>query len=138
MSDDIRKKEIEIQILKKVFGAEITFEESEQPDFILKYGVGLEHGVEITELYYDGTSARIKNGTYLNELLTKQKYRHKDDKKKLKVHEIEYYTQTRSFSPVRMPALFLPKYNMPDYVRTLENAIMVKNKKLKKYSSRMK
>lgn len=137
MSDDIRKKEIEIQILKKVFGEEVTFEQSEQPDFIVKYGTDIEHGVEITELYYDGTSARIKNGAYLNELITKQKFRHKDDKKKLKVHDIEYYAQTRNFSPVRMPALFLPKYNMHDYVRTLENAIMVKNKKLKKYSPRI-
>lgn len=52
-----------------MFGENIVYEESEQPDFILKYGENFKHGVEITELYYDGTSARIKNGRYIKELL---------------------------------------------------------------------
>ena len=135
LSDDIRKKEVEIQILKRVFGENIAYEESEQPDFILKYGENIKHGVEITELYYDGTSARIKNGRYIKELLEEKKHWHKDDKKKLKVHDITYYSKEKGYSPIQLPAVFLPKYNIQDYVKSLKQTIELKNKKLKKYCS---
>lgn len=135
MSDDVRKKEVEIQILKRVFGENIVYEESEQPDFILKYEENVKHGVEITELYYDGTSARIKNGRYIKELLEKKKYWHKDDKRKLKVHDVMCYPRQKGYSPIKLSALFLPKYNIRDYVKSLKQTIESKNKKLKKYCS---
>lgn len=135
LSDDVRKKEAEIKILKRVFGENIVYEESEQPDFILKYGENVKHGVEITELYYDGTSARIKNERYIKELLEEKKHWHKDDKKKLKVHDITYYSQEKGYLPIELPALFLPKYNIRDYVKSLKQTIESKNEKLKKYCS---
>lgn len=135
MDNDVRKKEAEMQILKKVFGENIVCEESEQPDFILKYGENVKYGVEITELYYDGTSARIKKGRYIKALLEEEKYWHKADKKKLKVHDITYYSQSKGFSPTQMKAVFLPKYNMRDYVKSLKQSIESKNEKLKKYCS---
>lgn len=135
MSDDVRKKEAEIKILKRVFGENIDYEESEQPDFILKYGENVKHGVEITELYYDGVSARIKNERYIQELLEERKHWHKDDKKKLKVHDITYYSQEKSYLPIELPALFLPKYNLRDYVKSVKQTIESKNEKLKKYCS---
>ena len=72
MSDDLKKKEEEMKILKMVFGDNIVCEENEQPDFILNYGSNVRHGVEITELYYDGTSARINNKRYIKELLERK------------------------------------------------------------------
>lgn len=133
MSDDIRKKEVEIQILKRVFGENIVYEESEQPDFIIQYGENVKHGVEITELYYDGTSARIKNGRYIKELLEGKKYWHKDDKKKLNVQEVTYYSKEKNYSPIQLPMMFLPKYNIQDYAKSLKQTIELKNGKLKKY-----
>lgn len=135
MSDDIRKKEAEIQILKRVFGENIVYEESEQPDFIIQYGENVKHGVEITELYYDGTSARIKNGRYIKELLEEKKYWHKDDKKKLNVQEVTYYSKEINYSPIQLPIVFLPKYTIRDYVKSLKQTIELKNGKLKKYHS---
>ena len=135
MSDDTRKKEMEIQILKMIFGDNILYEESEQPDFILKYGKNIKHGVEITELYYDNTSARIKKGRYIKELLDEKKYWHKDDKKKLNVQDVTYYSKEKGYSPIQLPVLFLPKYNMRDYSKSLKQTIESKNIKLKKYCS---
>lgn len=133
MSDDKRKKELEIKILKYVFGNEIEYEESEQPDFILKTGSNNEHGVEITELYYDGTSARIKNGRYINDLLVKNKYWHKDDKEKLKVQGVTYYSKEKGYFPTQLSVLFLPKYNLSDYAKAINETIVSKNEKLTKY-----
>lgn len=135
MSDDIRKKEVEIQILKKVFGEDVSYEECEQPDFILEYGENVKYGVEITELYYDGTSARIKNGKYVKGLLEEKKYWHKDDKKKLNVQDVSYYSKEKGYSSIQLPMLFLPKYNIHDYTKSLKKSIELKNKKLKKYCS---
>ena len=137
MSDDLRKKEMEARILKSVFGENVVCEEREQPDFILRYGKEIQYGVEITELYYDGTSARIKNGTYVKELLEEGKYWHKDDKKKLNVQEVTYFSQDRRGEPVQLPMLFLPKYDMRDYARALSQTVTSKNKKLKKYAPRI-
>lgn len=135
MSDDIRKKEVEIQILKKVFGENIEYEECEQPDFILKYGENIKYGVEITELYFDGTSARIKNGKYIKELLEEKKYWHKDDKKILNVQDVSYFSKEKGYSHIQLPILFLPKYNIRDYAKSLKKSIDLKNKKLQKYCS---
>ena len=135
LSDDIRKKEVEIQILQKVFGENIVYEESEQPDFILKHGENIQHGVEITELYYDGTSARIKNEKYIKELFEKRRYWHKDDKRKIKINDVKYYAKEKGYQPIQIPVLFLPKYNMKDYGKSLKQTIESKNKKLEKYCS---
>ncbi|OBR92660.1 hypothetical protein CLRAG_23660 [Clostridium ragsdalei P11] len=75
MSNYSEKKLREVEILKKVFGnSSPIIQESEQPDLILKYNADIKFGIEITELYYDGTSARLKKGEYINQLLQKQKY----------------------------------------------------------------
>ena len=133
MSNDVEKKEAEIRILKMIFGGKVSFRESEQPDFILEYGKGVEYGVEITELFYNGTSARLKNGKYINELLTEKKYRHKEDKKQELVKDITYYAQDNGYSPVKMQAVFIPQHSHRDYFDSLLHAIKEKNSKLCKY-----
>ena len=133
MSDDLKKKEEEMKILKMVFGDNIVCEENEQPDFILNYGSNVRHGVEITELNYDGTSARINNKRYIKELLERKKYWHKDDKKRIKFKEAKYYGKEKGDSPIVVPMLFLPKYNMRDYTEALKQTLESKNMKLKKY-----
>lgn len=133
MSNDAVKKESEIRILKMIFGEKVDFTESEQPDFILKYGKDIEYGVEITELFYDGTSARLKNSKYINDLLVKKQYWHKEDRKKELVKDITYYAQDNGYSPVEMQAVFIPQHSHRDYFDSLLQAIKEKNSKLCKY-----
>lgn len=136
MSYDSEKKLREIEILKKVFSDFLPIiQESEQPDFVLTYNNGNKFGVEITELYYDGTSARLKKGKYIEQLLQEQKYWHKDDKKKVKVEEITYFSKKLDYKPIKMPALLLPKYTIQNYLIALKHTIESKEKKLDKYSA---
>lgn len=135
MSDYSEKKLREVEILKKVFGKlSPMIQESEQPDFILEYNADIKFGIEITELYYDGTSARLKKGKYVNQLLQEQKYWHKEDKKKVKVQEITYFHKKLKYKSVKIPALFLPKYTIHNYLIALKHTIESKEKKLDKYS----
>ena len=135
MSDYSEKKLREVEILKKVFGNySPMIQESEQPDFILTYNAVIKFGIEITELYYDGTSARLKKAPYINQLLQEQKYWHKDDKKKVKVEEITYFQKKLEYKPIKIPALFLPKYTILNYLIALKHTIESKEKKLDKYS----
>lgn len=140
MSDDVKKKNKERDILSKIFRDNLVpIEECEQPDFILRYGENNIVGVEITELYYDGTSARLKNKEgYVKDLIENKKFIHKADKKKLKVHEIEYYSQTKNYSPIKMNALFLPKYNIEDYRKAIYLTLIEKNKKVLNYNKEIK
>lgn len=133
MSNDVVKKESEIRILKMIFGDKVNFRESEQPDFILEYGKGIEYGVEITELFYNGTSARLKNDKYINDLLVENKYWHKEDRKKELIKDITYYAQDNGYSPVEMQAVFIPQHSHRDYYDSLLQAIKEKNSKLCKY-----
>lgn len=131
------KEKLETNILKKVFSEEgVEIEKSEQPDFLLKYSTGNIIGVEITELYFDGTSARINNvGGYVSNLINHKKYIHKEDRKKLKVNEITYYPSKGNLTSVKMDALFLPNYSFADYRKAIVNRLKEKNKKSQKYNS---
>ncbi len=133
MSNDVVKKESEIRILKMIFGEKVNFRESEQPDFILEYGKGIEYGVEITELFYNGTSARLKNDKYINDLLVENKYWHKEDRKQELIKDITYYAQDNGYSPVEMQAVIIPQHSHRDYFDSLLQAIKEKNSKLCKY-----
>lgn len=129
------KNKIEIDILKKVFPFdEIEFEKSEQPDFILKYKTGNIIGAEVTELYFDETSARLKNvDGYVSNLINNKKFLHKDDKKKLNVDEITYFQKDNLDKPIKMNALFLPKYTLSSYHKAIHSRIKDKNDKIRKY-----
>lgn len=109
-------------------------QESEQPDFVLNYGDNTKFGVEVTDLYYEGTSARLKKVEYINQLLQEQKYLHKDDKKKININEITYFSQNLKYKPIQMSAMFPPKYTSRHFQTALKQTIEGKDKKLNKYS----
>ena len=99
MSDYSEKKLREVEILKKVFGNySPMIHESEKPDFILTYNAVIKFGIEITELYYDGTSARLKKATYINQLLQEQKYWHKKEHIRCYLFPKVYF----SYSPLQI------------------------------------
>ena len=59
--EDIIKKHKEYQVLKRIYTSnKIRIQSSERPDFIIE-SKKEKFGVEITEYYYNETSARLKN-----------------------------------------------------------------------------
>jgi len=75
-------------IYKDIPGLQIK--RNERPDFSLKYKyLKYYFGVEVTEFYFDETSARLKNiPEYLDDLLSDKKYLHKKDRKALKIEKV--------------------------------------------------
>lgn len=86
------KKDDELKILRKIYSSEdyLIEDQMEQPDFKVKLkDTGLSFGVEITELFQDGSSARLKNiDGYVNEIIESKRYRHKDDINELPILEL--------------------------------------------------
>jgi len=75
-------------IYKDIPGLQIK--RNERPDFRLKYKyLKYYFGAEVTEFYFDETSARLRNiPKYLDDLLNDKKYLHKKDRKTLKVEKV--------------------------------------------------
>lgn len=75
----------EFKILKEVYSnSKYNIVSSEQPDFLIEYE-NKKIGVEITEMYFNESQARIvKDPNYLSSILKKKgadkAYKHKDDK----------------------------------------------------------
>lgn len=130
------KDEIEIEILSKIFYEEsIKIDKTEQPDFIITYDTGNIIGVEITELFYDGTSARLKNiDGYVKDIIQNENYRHKKDRENLEVHEIEYFPKDGSKS-IETKVLFMPKYTLSDYRNSVLERLKDKNEKIENYNN---
>ena len=137
-----KKDREEENILSRIFKESKYCEicKSEQPDFILKYDASsigkIDVGVEITELYFDGTSARLKNkNNYAYEILEHGNYVHKDDREKLKVQEVKYFSQAKPGEPFDTKILMHPNYTLLDYKKSLLQTIRKKSKKFLKYNT---
>ncbi|MHC6181051.1 hypothetical protein ACYUJ6_14590 [Clostridium sp. JNZ X4-2] len=68
-------------------------------------------------------------------MLQERKYWHKDDKKKIKIEKITYFSQQLEYRPIKMPALFSNKYTIRNYLISLKHTIESKEKRLDKYSA---
>lgn len=77
---DKKKKSVEKGILHVIYNPnEYDIIEFEQPDFILEDKNGNEFGVEITQLYLDESSARLKNKpNYLEDIIQNNKLDKRD------------------------------------------------------------
>lgn len=87
------KKQLEKIILRNVYSDSIyNIIEEEEPDFILANPKSnIKFGVEITDLYWSESNARLKNiPNYTIELLNKQPYRHKDDFINIKIDTVKF------------------------------------------------
>lgn len=132
-----KKDNIEYDILSCIFeeGKQCEIVKSEQPDFILKFQ-SVSVGVEITELYFDSTSARLKNKQgYIKDLVEKNKFAHKDDKDKLSIKEVTYFSQSAPNAPFHTKMVFHHNYSVDDYRASLLQAIRKKGKKFEKYNN---
>lgn len=72
MEKEEKKKE-ERNILEKIFGSKIKVVPREEPNFKI-FIKGNYIGVEITKLYFDETSARIKQKNYIQKIFSEKNY----------------------------------------------------------------
>jgi hypothetical protein len=86
------KKDIkEYAILQKIYpGSKFkNIVKRENPDFEIKHNTGYKFGVEITELYFSETNARVMNiPGYFDNIFSNRNYIHKDDIEKLKIGKL--------------------------------------------------
>ena len=133
------KKKRELDIVRMIYREDhnpIKEDHAENPDFLL-FNVFKKYvfGVEITELYRNESSARLKKiAGYVDELVEHGKYRHKDDIGELTVDEIEILDEagntTSAFKGVMQK---LP--DLAEFVGILESYIREKEEKLAHYST---
>lgn len=130
------KDEREWEVLDNVFDLNdkiVSVIKSEQPDFILDYK-GVITGVEITELYYNHSMARLHNQkNYIEDILTKDKT-HKDDKSIFIPWNVMYYGKSNNYKPSEMKVLRTPTYNMYDFRKSFISALDNKEISQKKYN----
>ncbi|MDO8329121.1 MAG: hypothetical protein Q7T36_01455 [Fluviicoccus sp.] len=136
----IEKEKMEQNILSCIFedGRQCKITKTEQPDFILNYKGAMigevAVGIEITELYYDATSARLNNKKgYIRDLLEGQNI-HKDDKSVLTVKEVKYFSQSLGGKPFNTKMLFLPNYTIDDYRNAFLRTLRKKHAKHANYN----
>lgn len=133
------KTEREFEILDRIFQEDnyCTVVKSEMPDFILEYkntNFGeTSIGVEITELYLDGATARLVNMPDYAKKVMDGTYIHKDDKLKLKSQDIIYFGKDNNFEPIKTKILHLPNYTVNDFQNAFLESLNGKNERLKKY-----
>ncbi len=130
-------KNKEREILELVYRGEKNYkiiddEETEKPDFIVKNIKTDElFGVEITNLYYNPTSAKLKNiSGYSNDL---QKKVPKSDKKYVSTHKIYLDVGNGDYAYLT-DRICLKNHTMEDYIDVIEKTILNKQDKSKNYN----
>jgi len=133
------KAEKEFEILNRIFQEDdyCTIIKSEMPDFILKYKSNIFGesliGIEITELYLDGATARLVNMPDYAKKIMDGTYIHKDDKPKLISRDVTYFGKNNNYQPIQTKILHLPSYTLKDFRNAFLDSLKDKNERLKKY-----
>lgn len=133
------KTEKEFEILNRIFKKDdcCTVIKTEMPDFILEYkNTNLGDtliGIEITELYLDGATARLVNMPDYAKKIMDGTYIHKDDKLKLRPQNITYFGKSNNYQPIKTKILHLPNYTLKDFQDAFLDSLKGKNERLKKY-----
>lgn len=111
--------------------------ESENPDFKINEKISYKNfGVEITELYLSDSLARLNNvPEYLNSILTKEKYIHKDDKIHLKVSNLEIESKD-GVKKGNVKGIIHQK-NIDTFLNKVIEIIEKKNKKFSNYDKNL-
>jgi hypothetical protein len=105
----------------------------ESPDFVCFRNNAPILGVEITELYHNETDARLKNlDDYGLRLLGGGDFRHKQDKKNIKVDFIEY-RKKGEVKGRKIKAIIHEPTSFAESISTLSNTIKMKESKIATY-----
>lgn len=136
----MNKKENELNIVKIIYNEkEYKYNEEngynqEKPDFVLQKSNGEKFGVEVTELYYDETSARLKKRPrYVEDIK-----RGEIDKRDIKpLHVTSLYLDIGNDNEPDYQFLFnnftIPQYTENDFKKALINRLEEKRNKSKEY-----
>ena len=132
---DMDKKDREKSILKMVYNNDQIDEiiDCEKPDFKVRN----KHqqaffGVEVTELYYSESNARLRNiPNYLGGILDNRQYRHKEDMKALEVHEFTLLSDDKPDQQFKGILKELPPVSQ--YVQIVIGIIKNKSKRIQQY-----
>jgi hypothetical protein len=133
------KKDREHQILNMVYDPEERMKAiaSEGPDFIVDCLPAAIFGVEITEFYFTDSEARLRNiPGYFTQIMDKGEYKHKNDKKELKVDEV-LYTSSKDNSSKTIRAIMHPVPPIDEYTNGICDAIETKNIKAVHYNAEL-
>ena len=130
------KKSGELSIFNLLFGkkTDITVQRKDKPDFWLTNRQNLQFGIEITELFFNESEARLnKIDNYLKELLDSKSYKHKDDIENLDVSEITIIDENGIEKIKTNAVIHKTSGNRDSYATNLENRIEEKNLQLLSY-----
>ena len=132
-------KKQERDCLDAVFGStELTVRECEEPDFICQSKVGIEFGVEVTEFHLTESHARLeKIDGYALGLLAGAAYRHKDDRKEIKVENVTYSRPSTGQS-IKVNAIPIAVPHHHESIPKLLERIATKNGKCLQYHRRVR
>jgi hypothetical protein len=130
------KKEKERNILAYVYELDRYADvlDSEGPDFRIKRHAEAEcFGVEVTQFHYSESNARLRAiPEYFDEIINESKYRHKDDKKELAVHDA-VIIDAEGNEVSKTKCLLQKRPSIEDHVAMLHKVIRSKENKLPQY-----
>jgi hypothetical protein len=131
----MQRKESERSILRLIYDESVYAEvlDYERPDFLLRhYDCPESFGVEVTELYHSGTSARLHNlPDYLMRLIDGGTHLHHDDVGELKVAEAKLYNPDGSVAETTLGVM----YKSPSVAEMVRRVISIIENKSDKFLS---
>lgn len=133
------KKSRELEILRKVYPKNDYPEVShrDKPDFNVTTLEGSKFGVEVTEFYTTGSTARIKNlDTYFSELISEKKFRHKEDIRNFTVDDFKIQDKDGQ-DKGSARAIFMKAMPLADKMKILNAIIADKISKFDQYDENL-
>jgi hypothetical protein len=131
MHKNIREEEVFGLFYKEKSNIEIIGRE--KPDFHLRHKSGHLFGVEITDFFYNESSARSKLiPGYMTQILTSGTYRHKADITELPLKDAKYKSKNGSEEKL-VKVIFSESKKFIDVLSSLNRTISQKNRSFHKY-----
>lgn len=129
-------KKREEEILKMIYSSEgYIVLKSEEPDFVMTDKITeYVFGVEITEVFYTESEARLLNiPNYFENIIRKGQYCHKDDVKRLHVERVKIHSAGMETSTQDTKCIIRDIPTRNEIASIIGNAIMKKNEKVSNY-----
>lgn len=134
----MNKKRIERSILALVYEESeyVDILASEEPDFrITRHHRGDCFGVEVTTFHYSESYARLRNiPDYFDEIVGEARYRHRNDKQELEVHEV-VIQDAEGNEKSKTKCLIPPRPKIQDHVAMINQVLHKKDNKLPQYQN---
>jgi hypothetical protein len=127
------KKEIEVEIFRKVYPELTSFEHTDKPDFICSYNQ-IKFGVEVTQLFINESDARLSFiPNYSHSLLEGPNYKHRKDKLHLKTGKVKIINE-KGVELLFTNGIIQKLPNAVGFRKILYSCLSVKNKSTLDYT----